>query len=294
MTLVAGRTVRLFDGADEFEAKLRSRSLKVLLGDHVQVGPDHMITEILPRRTTLMRTFGNQDREFAANVDLLIVVTAPERLFNTIAIDRALTIASAANVRTVLVQNKVDLSPEPGSDVYRSIGVEVFQLSAKFGNGLEELQKLLADDKIRSVVLLGVSGVGKSTLLNRLVPNAVAKTSTVSEKIGQGRQTTSQAIGYLMPRGALHSLIVIDLPGAQHLGVSHLSQEQVLASFDEFLPFAEKCRYSDCKHMAEPDCGVKRALDQQQIPQSRYASYIAMIEEIRDMPDSRKYRRSED
>ena len=291
VTVVAGRTVTIYDGKEEFEAKLRSRALKVLVGDRVSVAPDLLVQEILPRKSTLMRTFGNEDREFAANIDLLIVVTALDKLFNSTAIDRALTIASAASVPVVMVANKVDLGDEPRIKIYEEIGHEVFALSAKFMQGIEKLVERLETEELSTVALLGVSGVGKSTLLNRLVPDAEARTAEVSDKIGQGRQTTSQALGYVMPRRGFSPLVVVDLPGSQYLGVSHLSPEIVLMSFEEFLPFAASCKYSDCKHIAEPECGVKTALEQKKIAASRYESYTAMLEELRDMPDARRYRK---
>ncbi|MCB0311239.1 MAG: ribosome small subunit-dependent GTPase A, partial [Bdellovibrionales bacterium] len=292
---VAGRSLRIVEGSEVRIAKLASRATKPLVGDLVssKSGSDDSLVElILPRKNKLSRTFSYQDREIVANLDALLLITAVGALFNPIALDRVLSVASAEGIPVALILNKIDLGVEDRFAVYASVVKSIFSISAKYGDGLEGLSSFLEDPQLRVVALCGVSGVGKSTLLNRLAPQAESRTQEVSLKTGQGRQTTSQAIGHLIDRGRENpSLVLVDLPGVQQFGVSNLSEQTIRASFPEFERLVSGCRYKDCRHLEEPECHVKAVLGTLEMPTSRYESYRNMLEELENLPESRKYGR---
>jgi len=290
VTSIAGRDIQLYD-QESFQAKLPSRSMQLIVGDQVEVNADGVVESIVPRRNTLMRTFGNLDKELAANLDQLFIVAAVDKLFNPVAIDRALVLAECAGIPASIILNKIDLGAEQRIDVYKKLGLQVQETSAKFGQGLQPLFAALQSPQLKLVALCGISGVGKSTLINRLVPGLDAKTREVSLKTGQGKQTTSQALAYRFPREGLQDLLIIDLPGSQHFGVSHLDLVSVAQAFPEFLAALAECEYSDCSHRAEPNCAVKRGIESGTIAKSRYDSYLNMCQELMQIPDSRKYRR---
>ncbi|MBX7138731.1 MAG: ribosome small subunit-dependent GTPase A [Oligoflexia bacterium] len=293
---IAGRSVKLLQGEHIIEAKLASRSLAAIPGDLVTLdlaGMEPLVREILPRKNCLARTFSYEARNIAANLDHILLVSAVDKLFNTIAIDRVLTLAASQSIGCTLLINKVDLGREDRGVIYRDLGYEVLETSAKYGEGIDALRGILNQSTLSCAALCGISGVGKSTLLNILVPQANRDTSEVSRKTGQGKQTTSQGIGWPMLRSGGPPLLLIDLPGVQQFGISELDTTSVIDAFPEFKRYREQCEYSDCRHLQEPDCAVKRAIDQKQIAASRYESYRHMLKELEEMPDSRKYRKSD-
>lgn len=290
---VAGRSIKFYDQQVK-EGVLTSRALKAIVGDiayYKQEGAQNKVDQIEPRRNVLMRTFGSQDKEMAANLDLVLIVCAPSPLFNTVAIDRILTICFASRIPVALALNKIDLGLEPALDIYRNLDFPLFEFSAKFGQGFAGFMDYLQSSTLRSLALCGISGVGKSTILNRLVPDARRDTAEVSQRTGQGTQTTSQALAYPWTSQSGANLFLIDLPGASKFGISDLTEELVRQAFPEFIKVAAQCKYSDCAHIAEDSCGVKQALSSGEIAPSRYASYLDMMTELKSLPDARKYPR---
>ena len=185
----------------------------------------------------------------------------------------------------MLVLNKADLGLELTASIvaaYRKIGIEVIECSAKFGSTFDEIEKRIQSSSVNVVALCGVSGVGKSTILNRLVPGAGAKTGELSEKTGQGRQTTSQPRAFLYSSAQAGQRVIIDFPGVQFFGLSHVPKEVVAGAFEEFVRYGQGCRFINCRHLQEPSCAVREAINRGDIEGWRYDSYIQILNEIEE------------
>jgi ribosome biogenesis GTPase len=260
--------VRTNDG-EVIEGILKTKFLDTVVGDLVTLNEERVIIARSERRNLLRRSLDEKQKNLVANLDLLLVITAPPPLLNTKVIDRMLTGARAEGIQTALVFNKSDLGK------FDTKGYEhekIFEISAKFEKGLSELFEFISP--YHHVALCGVSGVGKSTILKKLVPSAQAKINEVSEKTGQGRQTTSEAIGYTRNE----SQLITDLPGVQSFGLSHLTPDLLRESFPEFSGI--QCKFRDCSHRAEPGCSVKSAVDEGKIARFRYDSYLEILTEL--------------
>lgn len=252
-----------------------------ILWQHLQ--GTHYVTSQVDRQNFLSRSYRKRTKEIAANVDLICIITAVQPLFNTHFIDRCLVSAALDHIPVVLVINKSDLDmseTKPFLEIYERIGVELIVSNTKKEGGLIDLKNKLNSKNLRTAVLLGVSGVGKSSIINQLIPHARQHTNSVSEKTGQGRQTTSVATGYVYERHNQPSLLLVDLPGIQHFGLTDFSKYDVKFGFTEFVEAAQNCQYSDCLHLEEPICGVKEGLKMGSISLERYESYLNIISEI--------------
>jgi ribosome biogenesis GTPase / thiamine phosphate phosphatase len=276
----------LTDDKETIRTKLTSPPPRITVGDTVLLksgSESQPIGSINPRKNCLSRTYRKKTREIAANIDLLLVVTAVAPLFNTVFVDRILTVAALSQIPSALVFNKTDLGEDSTRkliEIYKDLKFNIIFTSAIGEGGLVELVKILHDPNLHTIVLAGISGVGKSTILNKLVPEARRPTSTVSRKTGLGRQTTSLSVGYRYPRCDMSDLLIIDLPGIQNFGVSNFSIADIANSFSEFNLIKQQCEYLDCLHLAEPNCAVKDAVKDNKIALSRYESYLNMTQEI--------------
>lgn len=251
------------------EGNLKTKFLDTVVGDLVTLNEEHVVIERAPRKNLLKRSIEEKQKNLVANLDLLLVITAPPPLFNTKVIDRMLVGARSEGIKTALIFNKIDLG------IFKPKGYELeetFELSAKFEMGLESLIDFISP--FSHIALCGVSGVGKSTLLKKLVPSASTRIGEISQKTGHGKQTTSEAIGYLRN----DSQLITDLPGVQSFGLTHLSTEELRLSFPEFLTY--QCRFRDCSHRDEPECQIKNALKEGSIAESRYYSYLEILTEL--------------
>ena len=247
----------------------------VAVGDRVIVGEGNWITEIEDRKNYIIRksiNLSKQSHILAANVDqafLIITVVRPET--STTFIDRFLASAEAYRVPVVLVFNKTDILDDDSRryqqmmvQLYETIGYECRQISAERGDGVEELRPLL-EDKI--TLLSGNSGVGKSTLINRLVPDANLRTAEISDAHLSGQHTTTFSEMIAIGNGFL-----IDTPGIKGFGTFDMEPEEITSYFREIFEFSKQCRFSNCSHTHEPGCAVLKAVEDHYIAQSRYQS----------------------
>ena len=261
----------------------------VAVGDRVIVGEGNWITEIEDRKNYIIRksiNLSKQSHILAANVDqafLIITVVRPET--STTFIDRFLASAEAYRVPVVLVFNKTDILDDDSRryqqmmvQLYETIGYECRQISAERGDGVEELRPLL-EDKI--TLLSGNSGVGKSTLINRLVPDANLRTAEISDAHLSGQHTTTFSEMIAIGNGFL-----IDTPGIKGFGTFDMEPEEITSYFREIFEFSKQCRFSNCTHTHEPGCAVLKAVEDHYIAQSRYQSYLSMLQD----KDENRYR----
>ena len=276
----------------------------VAVGDRVTISEGNWITEIEDRRNYIIRksiNLSKQSHILAANVDqALLIVTITKPQTSTTFIDRFLASAEAYRVPVVLVFNKTDLLSDEERhyqqlmvQLYETVGYECRAVSAETGEGVEELRPLL-EGKI--TLLSGNSGVGKSTLINRLVPHANQRTADISDAHQTGMHTTtfSEMIPLAVDGFPVNTNgspvnthgFLIDTPGIKGFGTFDMEREELTSYFKEIFEFSKQCRFSDCTHTHEPGCAVLKAVEDHYIAQSRYQSYLSML----DDKDENKYR----
>lgn len=274
-------TVELDDG-EVRKCFPRGKKAGAAVGDRVSImlqGRDEgSIEAILPRRNLVYRSDDMRAKQFAANVDQLLIVIAVAPTFSDDLTGRALAGAWSADIEPVIVLNKIDL--EEGLAEARArlapiaaLGVTVVEVSARDPEGARlSLVPHLTD---RTSLLLGQSGMGKSTLLNLLVPEAYAPTREHSMALDMGKHTTTSTRLYHLPEGGN----LIDSPGFQAFGLQHLTREDIARGFPEFTEHIEHCRFYNCTHRHEPGCGVTAALADGRINGLRHALYVRILEE---------------
>ena len=252
------------------------------------------ITQIEERKNYIIRKATNLSKQghiLATNLDqVLLLVTISHPQTATTFIDRFLATAEAYRVPAVLVINKMDLYDDVERHIadelaylYRYIGYPVHQVSVKSAEGIEEIKELLAG---KTTLLAGNSGVGKSSLINTLIPEANARTAEVSDSHDQGMHTTTFSEMYEIPDGindkhriSNSSSYLIDTPGIRGFGTIEFEKETVGHYFREIFLESENCRFSNCTHTHEPGCAVLMALEEHRISQSRYDSYLSILQD---------------
>jgi ribosome biogenesis GTPase len=294
----AGGLYRVHIEGEALECSVRGRLKKeggsrVAVGDRVEVErlPDGSgrIVDVHPRASKLSRHAPSRRREqiIAANVDQVAAVVAvarpePDRRM----LDRLLAVAELNDLGAFLVINKVDLIPDQALpeelETYRSLGYPMLLTSASDGTGLDELWARL-EDKV--TVFSGPSGVGKSSLLNALMPGLELRVGEVGERSGRGRHTTVGALLIPLPRGGY----LADTPGIQHFEPGFLDPRELETAFREMAPLKGTCRFADCRHRAEPGCAVIAAVADGRIDGRRYEGYLELLE-IADQASERVIR----
>lgn len=262
----------------------------VAVGDEVSVevkdGASYIVS-IAPRRNYIIRRASNLSKEsqiLAANIDqALLIVTLKEPITNTTFIDRFLATAEAYNVPAVIVINKVDLLADDDEKeyleavkmLYETIGYRVIKMNALKGEGVDELKSELIG---RTTLLSGNSGVGKSSIINCVLPGLNLKTGSVSESHHTGMHTTTFSEMFELPKGGC----VIDTPGVKGFGTIDFDKAEVAHYFKEIFAASANCKYNNCTHTHEPGCAVLAAVENHYISQSRYISYLSILEDSVD------------
>jgi ribosome biogenesis GTPase / thiamine phosphate phosphatase len=267
--------------------KTRRDAPRVVVGDRVRLEPEQAgglfaISDVEPRRSLLERRIplGRGTRPIAANVDGVFVVTAsrdPAPIPQLI--DRLLVVSEANELPATVVVNKIDLDPgDRISARFERAGYPVIRTCARTGEGMEELRAALHG---RESVFTGPSGAGKSSLLNTLRPGLLLRTGEISMKVRRGRNTTVSAV--LLPLDDVS--YIVDTPGFSEVGLWGLAPRELASCFPEMRPFIGECRFTDCRHVAEPGCRIRRAAEEGVIPADRVESYRMLLEETESEPE---------
>ena len=256
-------------------------------------GISGVVEAVEPRTSVLTRPdYYDGLKPVAANVDQIVIISSvlPELSLNII--DRYLVAAETLQISPLLVLNKIDLlEPQQLSEYkqalseYQRIGYKVLFVSKQTGEGIAELEAELAD---RINIFVGQSGVGKSSLVNALMPQFNIEEGAVSTNSGLGQHTTTASRLYHIPTGG----DLIDSPGVREFGLWHLEAEEITKSFIEFRPYLGGCKFRDCKHNDDPGCALRQAVEDGEINKTRFANYHRILESMAEMKANRQYSRS--
>jgi ribosome biogenesis GTPase len=268
--------VHLDDGY-EIDCVQKGRRLGLACGDRVRVAVapgGGVIEAVLPRTSLFLRADAFQQQSIAANVDQVVAVVAPDIAVDEYLLNRWIIAAELQQCRFVLVANKRDL-PSFGAfrerlAFYEALGYPVVDIAAH-----DDVAPLEASLAGRHSVLVGQSGMGKSTIVNGLAPGAAARTGTISEALGAGRHTTTVAALYRLP--LLDDAWIVDSPGVKAFGLAHAEPTHLAEAFVELRPLLGSCRFRDCRHLHEPGCAVIAAGER--IAPQRLALYHALLDE---------------
>jgi ribosome biogenesis GTPase len=281
--------VREKDSGQLFQCRARGlfkkQGITPLVGDDVtfepSTGHEGTVTELSPRRNEL-------NRPPVANVDqALLVFSVDEPEFSPILLDKFLVHIEHAGITPVICLTKLDLSLSPSDifpeiRVYEQLGYPLFQTSSMSKDGVKEVEAYL---KGKVTVFAGQSGVGKSTLLNAIDPSFEIETAEISHRLGRGKHTTRHVELLPLPEGGY----VADTPGFSQLNFANISPEALSSYFIDFTSHTALCRFRGCQHDKEPDCAVKKAVENKEIASFRYKHYLQFLNEIEEEKERRRY-----
>ncbi len=283
--------VRSSDGSNSVcrvKGSFRIKGIKstspVTVGDRVEFDDTGYITELHERKNYIVRKPTNLSKQLhiiAANLDqAILIITIKNPVTSTTFIDRFLATAEAYHIPTILVFNKIDLLDSENEayvnaliHLYESIGYQCLKMTAIQGNGITELQNTLAG---KISLLSGNSGVGKSTIINQIVPNSFAKTGEISNSHHKGMHTTTFSEMYEISTDTF----LIDTPGIKGFGMVDMNEEEIGHFFRDIFEVSKNCRFNNCSHRHEPGCAVLQAVSEHRIATSRYESYLSILEDI--------------
>ncbi len=283
--------LRLADSS-ELRARIKGKRLRPVCGDKVEAQPlpnepEWLITSILPRTNELTRPDSRGRTEIlAANMDLLVVVAADAPPADWFIVDRYLAAAELMQVSAMVVFNKTDLSGPSDSSAaalsdYAAIGYETISCSATDGANVDQLSVLLRE---HTAIIVGQSGVGKSSLINCMLGDDKLRVREISAATGEGRHTTVNSAMLTLPGGGS----VIDSPGVRDYAPAIERPDDVIHGFREIRKVGHKCRFANCRHLREPDCAVKSAVEDGQISARRYESFRRLLSMSQELADKRK------
>jgi len=276
--------IQLRDGR-QVTVKYRRQVGRPFCGDEVSVsllqGSEGVVTEIHPRKNQFVRADAQQRTStVAANLDQVLIVISPRPLPSRDLVERYLLAVHSLDIEPVILLNKAELPVSGDSsageevinrlDEYRELGYPVIRTSCKGHPGIEGLLPLLSN---KTSILVGQSGVGKSSLVRQIMPDLDIQTGALSHSTGKGRHTTTTTILYDLPENGS----LLDSPGVWEYGLWKLGPEEVAHGFIEFRPFSGHCRFNDCRHTSEPGCAIKQALEAGHIRAWRYAAYTRIL-----------------
>lgn len=267
------------EGTQRISCVTRGKKTDLACGDVVRIKltdkHEGVVESTLPRKTLLYRSNAFKSKMLAANVTQIIIVLATQPSFYEVLLNRCLIAAEAAGIKALIVLNKCDLNDQSGAKaklaLYQNLGYQVLPLSAK-----EDISTLRPYLQGEASILVGQSGMGKSTIINALLPLEDVRTQEVSQVLDSGKHTTTAAHLYHLDAESQ----LIDSPGLQEFGLHHLSTDELEHAFVEFTPYLGKCRFNNCKHLQEPDCAITTAVQAGKVSQERFTIYQALRKEV--------------
>lgn len=261
------------------QATRRGRRGDAVVGDWVIASTTSTdqasIESIEPRTTLLFRADSYRTKELAANIDQVIIVFAARPAFNRWFIWKALVAADAAGIEALVLRNKTDLADGDDASSFlkqiSQLGWRTLSLSAKV-EAEQSRQQLMREVRGRKSLMVGQSGMGKSTLLNLLIPDLQVRTQEYSQRLNAGKQTTTASRWFSFDDDSA----LVDTPGFEEFGLAHMSLAEIAKTFPEFKPLLDSCRFRDCRHFEEPDCAIRNALAEGAVAPERYAFYHSL------------------
>jgi ribosome biogenesis GTPase len=272
-----------FSDGDILECHIKRSLSELVCGDYVDTilsNNDCVVSGILPRKTVLSRFTGRGDRKnIAANIDQILIVTSASPEPDRYIIDKYIVACEITGIIPILLVNKTDILSidelrglRTVLALYQQLGYQVLYTSVKQDRGLDEIRQLLQQ---KTSVLTGKSGVGKSSIIKILIPDIDIRIGELSKDNQHGKHTTTNAYLYHVDSDS-H---IIDSPGIRDFGLSNLTDTEVVTGFREFHQFENDCRFHNCRHLNEPGCGIRQAVEAGLINPGRYDNYTRLLEE---------------